>query len=310
MLKSMVGKRDNEESYQFSNYQKRKLDIYYGRDNLKNTDTIRKQNHYSLNFIFCFDCEDKLGKIEGKVIPIIQDEIRLDNKKPNYEELSNDEITFKKCLRLDNHLFRLFFYSVIWRFALIYRIEDDIKLISEEKEEELRKILNEFLNKDLNKISSDIPDLAFQVFTADSFEDKTEGTVYSEDIYSDPMICFANEFIIFYYENGYAVKHNYSLPINTLVESEMALNDINDHPKIGFIDNFHFQAINEKMISDAVTAILNSLVKKVCDCTGLSLINSRYNLAKIGMDIHQKTGENLITAFEEAADLICKGEPK
>jgi hypothetical protein len=309
MIKSMVGKRNVEESYQFSNYQKDKLDVYYGRGNLKNTDPTIKQNHYSLDYIFCSDCEEKLGKLESKVIPIIQDDIRLENKKANYKELiAKNGQTYKECLKLDNHIYRLFFYSVIWRYSLIYRLEDDIELISEEKEEELRIILEEYMNENLKDISTDVPDLSFQVYTADSFEDKTEGTVYSEDIYNDPLLIFANEYIILFYENGYAVKHEYSLPIKELVETETILNDVSKAPKIGFIDNFLFQAINEKMISDATNAILYSLVRKVCECTGKSVVESRYNLAKMGMDIHQKTGENLIVSFEKAADLLCSGE--
>ncbi len=198
MLKSMVGKRDKEESYQFSNFQRSKLDVYYGRDNLKNTDPTIKQNHYSLDYIFCSDCEEKFGVIESAVIPIIQDEIRLKNKEPNYQEIfSKEGITLKKCLRLDNKVFRLFIYSIIWRMTLIYRLEDNIQLLSNEPEERLREILNNNLSFNLKEIieEKEIPNLPFQIFTADSFEDKTEGTVYSENIHKEPVLFFANDLL-------------------------------------------------------------------------------------------------------------------
>jgi hypothetical protein len=311
MLKSMVGKRNNEESYQFSSFQKRKLDVYYGRENLKNTDPTIKQNHYALDYIFCPNCEDKLGVLEGSVIPIIQDEIRLKNKEPNYEEIFSEKgITFKKCLRLDNKLYRLFIYSIIWRFALVHRLEDNIILLTDETEEKLRAILNENLSLDLNEIinEKEIPDLPFQVFTADSFEDTTEGTVYSEDIHKEPMLCLANEFIILFYENDYSVTGNYRLPINKMVEADNVLNAVNDHPKIGFISNAFFSQLINQIFSDGAKATLNSLTNKVAMCTGLTNIESRFHLLNLGMDIHQKTGKNIVQAFEEAAELICNGQ--
>ncbi len=305
----MIGKRDNEESYQFSSFQKKKLDIYYGRGNLKNTDPTIKPNPYAYNYVFCADCEEKLGKLEGKVIPIIQDEIRLENKQPNYKEVhSEDGITHMECLRLENNLFRLFIYSIVWRFALIHRIQDGIILLTKKSEEKLRNILDSFLNIDISQITTDVPNLPFQVFTADSFMDKTEGTVYSEDIYKNPMICFANEFIIFFYENGYAVERDYHLPTKLMVSAKHILNNPEENPKIGFISNAYFNELMSIVFRDGSKAIINSLTKTVSDCTSLSNIESRFNLCTMGMDIHQRTGKNIIASLEEAAELICNGQ--
>jgi hypothetical protein len=309
MLKSMVGKRDKEESYQFSSFQKDKLDVYYGRANLKNTDPTIKQHHYSLDYIFCPDCEEKLGILESNVIPIIQDEIRLQNKVPNYEEIFVEKgVTFKKCLRLNNKVFRLFIYSIIWRMTLVHRLEDNIRLLSDDSEEKFRKILKENLSLSLKEIIEDkeIPNLPFQVFTADSFEDKTEGTVYSESIHKEPVLFFANEFIIFFYENEYSVTGNYNFPIQKMVEASNVLNSDDDYPKIGFISNASFGELINRIYSDGAKAILDSLANKVAVCTGLTNIESRFNLLNLGMDIHQKTGKNIILSFEEAAELICQ----
>ncbi|MCQ0110300.1 hypothetical protein [Zhouia amylolytica] len=308
MLKSMVGKRYNEESYQFSSFQKRKLDVYYGRDNLKNTDTTIKQNHYSLDYIFCDDCENKLGVLESAVIPVIQNEIRLERKRPNYkEELGEDGITLKKCLRLNNNIFRLFIYSIVWRFSLIHQLEDNIQLISKDLQEDLRLILNESLSLDLKEIieNDSIHSLVFQVFTADSFDDGTEGTVYSEEIHKDPALFFVNEFIILFYGNEYTITGEYYFPIERMIQSVDVLNSKDDHPKIGFISNASFNELINRIFGDGAKVILTSLTNSVASCTGLSFIESRYHLYKLGMDIHQKTGSNIIQSFEEAAELIC-----
>lgn len=309
MIKSMVGKRNYEESYQFSNFQKEKLDVYFGRSNLKNTNPEIKDNHYALDFIFCDECEEKLGRLESKVIPIIQDEIRLENKKANYAEVfSENGITHKECLRLDNIFFRLFIYSIIWRFVLIHRIEDGISIVSAETEENLRDIINKGLSLNVEEIvQKEIPSLDFQVYTADSFEDKTEGAVYTENIHKMPSFFFANQFIILFYENGFEVTGDYFYPIAKLVEAENVLNDVDENPKIGFITNAYYKQILNRILTDGAKAILNTLANEVSRCTGLSLTESRFHLATLGNEIHRKTGKNLLHSFEEAAELICEG---
>lgn len=61
MLVPMIGKRYREESIKISTDLSKKEEIYYGRENLKNTDTEMKEHHFTEDYIFCTVCEKFLS---------------------------------------------------------------------------------------------------------------------------------------------------------------------------------------------------------------------------------------------------------
>ncbi len=65
LIQNCVGKHYKEESYSID-AQSVEIDVYFGRDNLKNTSTEIKENHYKDDYILCQECEDNLAKIENE----------------------------------------------------------------------------------------------------------------------------------------------------------------------------------------------------------------------------------------------------
>ena len=52
LIKNCVGESDAEESYEID-AKKAKVDVYYGRDNLKNKSTKIKKSHYKEDNVLC-----------------------------------------------------------------------------------------------------------------------------------------------------------------------------------------------------------------------------------------------------------------
>ena len=310
LLKSMIGKRDKEESNAFSSYIISRLDTYYGRSNLKNTDTTLREHHYALDFIFCDNCENRLAVIEGIVPKIIQDEIRLSNKASNYQEdLSLLNIPFKKCLRLDNSIYRLFIYSIVWRISMIYRLKHGFEILELDYENKLRIILNEYLNMDPVAIKNNgakIPNYDFQIVSADTFKPDTGNIVYTEKIYQNPNVYYVNEFIILFYPHGYAVsgQDSYHIPIKSIIEFPEILNSVDDDPKIGFITGDHFRNLTQIVFRDLAKDVVNEITKKVVDCSGASFVESRMLINRIGLDIQRVTGQPITDCFKSAANIL------
>ncbi|MFD0964229.1 hypothetical protein [Pseudofulvibacter geojedonensis] len=313
MLKSMVGKRNYEESYNITNAPSERIEAYYGRSNLKNTDPELKEHHYALDYIFCPICEDNLGKIEGNVVPIIQNEIRLTNKAANYsEKVSLLKIPYKECDRLSNARFKILIYSLIWRISIIYKLQYGQEIISEDILEELREILHEFLPLELTEIdrrNEEIKNFDFQVITADYFVNSSRNLVYTEKIYSNPSLFYFSEFIVLFYSEGYSIDPNnqYHLPIKSIIEFPEILNESGNSPKIGFITPDHFDNLCKVVLIEAAESLMNNLTKEVVDCSGNSYIESRRLIHQIGLDIHRRTGNLISSCYYDASRIICEG---
>jgi integrase len=224
LLKSMISKRDKEESNAIIAYLQSRLDTDYGRSNLKNPDVRLREHHYALDYIFCDNCENRLAVIEGIVQKIIQDDIRLPNKRTNYQEdLSFLNIPFKTSLRLDNSIYRLFIYPIIWRISMIYRLKYGFQILEFDQENNLKRILDKYLNLDpvdMENNGDKIPNYDFRVLSADTFKPDTGNIVYTEKIYKNPNVYYGNEFIILFYPKGYAVgdQDSYHIPIRSIIE--------------------------------------------------------------------------------------------
>ena len=145
--KNSIGKRNYEESYHIDCVTP-EIDVYFGRSNLKNPSTEIKENHHARDFIFCPECEKKLGELEDLVIPFLMDKLR----DPKYtgsikNKTTQGGIPYKEITNLDSKSFQVFIYSVIWRVATRYAQEDNIVVLEENEFEYLRHLIYSFLYK-------------------------------------------------------------------------------------------------------------------------------------------------------------------
>jgi hypothetical protein len=58
--------------------------IYYGRSNLQNTDPEIRIDPHAKDYIFCQECEDKLGLLEGEMIDYLNTKLRHPNQVQNF----------------------------------------------------------------------------------------------------------------------------------------------------------------------------------------------------------------------------------
>lgn len=135
LIKECVGDRDNEISYEVDlingnqeifigkNLRHKSEEINY--KNLKITD----QNHYTLDFLLCKECEKNLGVIEGKVYTEIICKIREEKFKNNFETITinNFDVLIPLTKRITTDELNIYFYSIILR-VLYYLETKNIKL--------------------------------------------------------------------------------------------------------------------------------------------------------------------------------------
>ncbi|MBH1958876.1 MAG: hypothetical protein I8H68_02065 [Flavobacteriia bacterium] len=118
LIQNCVGKHYKEESYSID-AKDVKIDVYFGRDNLKNKSPEIKESHYKEDHILCQDCEDNLAKIESEFSTNFLQKFREEKFKQNFSTnttVYGVEIVTPR--NFDNKKVYFYLYSIIYRFCI------------------------------------------------------------------------------------------------------------------------------------------------------------------------------------------------
>ena len=172
------------------------------------------------DFILCKNCEKKFEIIEtyfSKKIELINN---YSNRKDIFEVINFGSNRVLHCLNLDHNLFKLFWYSVIWRVSISshqyfknFELPNDI-------ENELRIFLNTNLNEihtdfiqNLVKIKS-FPKYHIIAFKPDSQKREIIGLLTAFRMSPDHFGIFTSDTILFFYLNNKKLDHTLHLMSN------------------------------------------------------------------------------------------------
>jgi hypothetical protein len=143
MLVPIIGKRYKEESIKISTNLSKKEEIYYGRDNLKNTDTEIKEHHFTEDYIFCTKCENFLN-VELET-PFSSFHKKLDtllsDKNNFFISHTAKSLRYLECIKFDYQIFIRFFYSILWRMSISKKDFCSKIKLPNQIEESLRKTI-------------------------------------------------------------------------------------------------------------------------------------------------------------------------
>lgn len=145
LIKNCVGKHYSEESYNIDG-KTSKIDVFYGRDNLKNESTEIKQNHYKRDNILCKICEKKLAELESKFASEFLQKFRNDKYLSNFNsKLSSSKLEILEPKKISNLEIQAYFYSIILRFCCTYKVEENDSYIEESDLLKIKKFIYNFL---------------------------------------------------------------------------------------------------------------------------------------------------------------------
>ena len=171
--------------FNFQRIDEQSIEKAIGRKPTEDEIENAKQIPFSVDYIFCSDCEKQFTEIETKFIEKILPKFR-----------QNDLTGLSSISVEENIICRDFFYLQIFRSAVCEEVYD----LPNELIEKLRKILFE-KHQDLT-----IPISVTYLQTTGGQEHYTENYIgYTSD--KNPFIIFMNDFIIQCYENEENIKH-------------------------------------------------------------------------------------------------------
>lgn len=314
ILKKVVGKRGAEHEVTIDPF-KGQVSEYFGRDNLKNTDPTIRQSDNVADYIFCTDCEKKLGLIESECIDKLHsfsENLLKGTLQIEKTQAGNTFFRFKKPLK---NIVTLFFYSIIWRQilndSLSYKVQFAPIFI-----EALRQIVYREINNTLADIENsanfkNYPQLIIYTTYHNSVD--PTGFTYGPNPYpSNPEV-----FTIGIYETliftNHIISEHFSLTTKlpkSIVDRDLIINASNDGI-IGVIDLNIWETKTKWFYTKAADDFITTYVNRIVEATKLNfedaeaLFKAETNL--IGENTKAK---DYATFFSEAVDNVIKKNSK
>ncbi|RJE72989.1 hypothetical protein [Reichenbachiella sp. MSK19-1] len=195
LIKSCVGNRYSEESYNIDS-KTANVDVYFGRDNLKNKSTKQKQNHYTRDNVLCKTCEKKLADLESKFAREFLNKFRIEKYNNNFEiYYSKIGHEIFKPKKLTNEEILAYFYSIVYRFCKVYEIEDNYSYLDSNDLLVVKKFLKSFLYQDFQEdCLEDIQEFKILI-NFNKYSDKGKFIATSNEL-KDPHIFYFCEAIV------------------------------------------------------------------------------------------------------------------
>lgn len=204
LIKNCVGKHYAEESYEIDS-SKASVDIYYGRDNLKNTNPEIKKHHYKEDDILCQDCETKLGILESQISTEILQKFRIEKFQSNfYSYITDKGFEILEPKRINNVKIHAYIYSIILRYCRDLNIKYGVSILSEVELGNIRNFVSGFLYEPENDNNKFVLDYNL-VLIFDKYSDKGS-LVFSFEEFKDPYIFYFCEVIVQLFTNGMSEK--------------------------------------------------------------------------------------------------------
>lgn len=295
LIKNCVGRHYNEESYCIDEKYP-KIDVFFGRDNLKNRSTEIKQNHYKRDNILCKVCEKKLANLESKFAAEFLNKYRENKFSGNFtSSISNSKLEVLEPNKISNLEIQVYFYSIILRFCSTYKFENNDSYIQEKDLIKIKLFLKNYFFDQNSYENNEIENFKIAIIfnkysTKSSF-------ICTSDVLKNPYIFYFCEAIIILY-----VCENFNKNIAIL---EDCLNTINDQfTKIIVGPQLIFDKFNSLISFYLANKFLTNGIKLISELNQKSFEENKIEVKEL-IEKYKKSG-NLNQITEIFEELIIK----
>lgn len=291
LIKNCVGKHYAEESYNID-AKTSKIEVYFGRDNLKNQSTEIKQNHYKRDNILCKVCEKKLADLESKFAFEFLQKFRIEKFKNNFtNSISSIGHEIVVPNKLTNEEVLAYFYSIILRFCKVYETESNDSYISLAEMLKIKKFLNGYLYQSDDNYKYEIRDFKLLI-NFNKYSDKSKFIATSNDIKKPYVFYFCEAIVLFFTEN---LDDKEELLFNEITNSIE-----NENSKIVVGPESLYDSLSKKIADILAKEFITNGVNVLCQLNNKSY---EVNLKEVNDLItrNEKEGKSLtiINVFEE-----------
>ncbi|MDP2338928.1 MAG: hypothetical protein Q8N05_21240 [Bacteroidota bacterium] len=308
IIKKVIGKANYEEAYGI-NAAEATMSKFMGRSNLNNTDpNIRKHEHME-DYIFCSECERRLGVIEGICSPPLNelvDDLVAGNVKTKRTAKFNKYILLGK---VHPNLLIVYFYSILWRQCLQQRLDHGTIVIPQVLQDLIRDIVAQEIYKDLKGIyQTDISGFpTMTILTTMHNGDLTACFINPNTIASNPELFYIGPYIVLLWQDaqerpGFTQATGLA---ESWKDSQLQITR-RSLPVIGVMPETHWQRSIRRMADKEAQRFIDTLARRITVASGYSFQYCRMVLLGHTNALYRQKGGDYITCITQVTDNILQ----
>jgi len=291
ITKRVIGERDKEELHTICSHEA-ETSIYYGRSNLSNKDPEIKKPPHVDDYIFCTECEKRLGIIESECnnpLILLSEALVQGTLTISKTKNGNKYYSFE---RPNRNIIIVYFYSIIWRQCLQQQLEFSSVFISKGFQEKLREIIYTEISKPIKEIEEsnnfeNYPPLI--ILTTYHKGDNSINFITPNPTPSNPELFFIGNYInlIKHSENvtvGFEAKTGFP---STLLENDLVINFWHEGI-LGIVNEGIWQKANTRLAIHEADNFLQNVSARLSKAKGISYEDSRRQLHLGAMRLESK----------------------
>lgn len=296
LIQNCVGKHYREESYKID-AKNVDIDTYFGRDNLKNTSTEIKENHYKKDYILCQECEDKLASIESNFSSNFLRKFRDERFNQNFKKFINQfEVEILIPLRYDKDEFYFYLYSIIYRFCIDNGQEYGEFFLEESDLKNLKLYVNEYLYEDKIKAKEYIRN--FKLIINFDKSNSNGSFIASANQFKNPYIFYFCEPILLLFIGD---LQNEAKQI-----FESYVNKINNDDELKIVVNSDFYDSNRKIMANYLAeTFTTNAIRQLCDLNQKTYDENLKEFVYEMNKYEEEDNEKAIKTFEILRQKYC-----
>lgn len=268
LLASQIGKRGEERGFLITTNPDQDYSQNQGDTGIKE------------DFLFCRDCEKRLGIIESIFASEITQKIELKQFESNFDKSDLENEKHKLiCKRVHPIAFQLLILSNIWRASISEQILYRHFNLSEDLEERIRFNLDLFLptvinfklalsEKEWTKMIEDCKALfdiiPLAIFKAENIENKEMTYEFFDNLSKSPFHIILNEYIILIFDKSLNWKDDF-FDLRSEIDLTQIVNDSADKSIICVISNERYFKTLNKIKDLAVQQRIREIEKQSVD---------------------------------------------
>lgn len=307
ITKRVIGERDKEELYTICSHEA-ETSTYYGRSNLSNKDPeIRKPPHVD-DYIFCTECEKRLGIIESECnnpLIVLTDALAAGKLTISKTKNGNKYYSFSSPNR---NIIIIYFYSIIWRQCLQQELEIGSVFISKVFQEQLREIIHTEISKPIMEIEKskdfeNYPPLI--ILTTYHKGDSTTNFITPHPTPSNPQLFFIGTYInLIKHSEQASVKTKTGFP-STLLEKDLVINFWHEG-LIGIVNEGVWNNVITKLAKLETEKFLHNMATRLSIAKRLPYEDSRWQLHLCAENLKSKYPNNYVKCLQLSLEHLLR----
>lgn len=311
LIKTMIGKRYSEEGYVIQPDSDDPIRAFFGRDNLKNTDTTIYPNEFVADYVFCTRCENRLGVVENEILPFLSQKYIDPNQSVNFPVTNKGDYKIIKGIRINQKHIAIFLYGVALRMSIQYWLQTGHQLfLRQEHHELIRNQLDKTMGDDIASFRTKSQEFAswpYLFVSCREWKKQTKNVVVPHPGYINPYCFWMDEFLfIFSFSIESLLRFRGPSELGIEINDGSAINQNNTAPIFIDVPSKSWDHSNGTILRASSEDLKMKRIETLAKTKGISMEKANHSIHELAKKNEKESGKGYAFCFNEAFKTLMK----